>query len=308
MMNKIDDMMKSIALFICTFLCLEVSAQKVDFKLQNKIFAKDGREAPIIKNIEKNVSLFLSAINKGKSNKLAIDTLCTSKDAAAEIKKTWNFKRFKTRQKRISSKIMLTTQRFMVRDIAIKYTSKDHKNMTDTISVLIASNGKIEGLYKQLPSNIMQGSRSLSDVRCKLSIIEFIEEYKTNLGIKNPEWINKCNSTFMVQSDNGKWNKKADYVEMLKNQMGNVTYPDIIIEDLNIKQNKAIGKEHIYFARFKQTITNRDKDNPGYVGMLFDFKDKKKYQIHIITYQPTIINGKPIPEEEIFTMGDFYVD
>ena len=51
--------------------------------------------------------------------------------------------------------------------------------------------------------------------------------------------------------------------------------------------------------------TSGNYHDEGYLFMLWDFTDKKAPQIHIRTWQPSMINGKPLPEDEIFGLQNF---
>ena len=51
--------------------------------------------------------------------------------------------------------------------------------------------------------------------------------------------------------------------------------------------------------------TSGNYHDEGYLFMLWDFTDENASQIHVRTWQPSMINGKPLPKDEIFSLRDF---
>lgn len=45
--------------------------------------------------------------------------------------------------------------------------------------------------------------------------------------------------------------------------------------------------------------------NDGYLFLLWDFSDENAPQIHVCTWQPDKIGGKPLPKDEVFSLSDF---
>jgi len=60
-----------------------------------------------------------------------------------------------------------------------------------------------------------------------------------------------------------------------------------------------------YGVTFRHGWTCDRYHDSGYLFMLWDFTNEDSPQIQLTTWQPDMIDGKPIPEEEVFSLKDF---
>ena len=71
---------------------------------------------------------------------------------------------------------------------------------------------------------------------------------------------------------------------------------------------KHPAKDGFYGVTLKQGWVADRYSDEGYLFLLWDFTNPEAPQIHVRTWQPTEYEtGKPIEEEEIFTIDDFEV-
>lgn len=68
-------------------------------------------------------------------------------------------------------------------------------------------------------------------------------------------------------------------------------------------------KAGFYGVTVKQGYRSDHYSDNGYMFMLWDFRNPRSPQIHVRTWQPTMIDAKhPIPEDEIFNLSNFTLE
>lgn len=65
---------------------------------------------------------------------------------------------------------------------------------------------------------------------------------------------------------------------------------------------------NFYGVRLHQSWKSTNYSDEGYVFLLWNFTDEDRPQIEVRTWQPEIVNGKKIDEDEIISIGDFEQD
>ena len=60
--------------------------------------------------------------------------------------------------------------------------------------------------------------------------------------------------------------------------------------------------------RLHQSWKSTNYSDEGYVFLLWNFSNEEKPQIEVRTWQPEIVNGKKIDDDEIISIGDFEED
>ena len=109
-------------------------------------------------------------------------------------------------------------------------------------------------------------------------------------------------------------NAKIEYSKQNKKQyLGNLDRVfkankriNVSFDEISVVKHPA--KEAFYGVTLKQGWSSDNYSDDGYVFLLWDFTNPEAPQIHVRTWQPTEIEaGKPIEEEEIFTIDDFEV-
>ena len=68
---------------------------------------------------------------------------------------------------------------------------------------------------------------------------------------------------------------------------------------------RSAADPNIYGVRLVQHWRSSNYNDDGYLFLLWDFNDPDHPQIHVRTWQPTLLNGKELPEDDIFSLSDF---
>lgn len=66
--------------------------------------------------------------------------------------------------------------------------------------------------------------------------------------------------------------------------------------------------ENFYGVRLHQKYRSTNYSDDGYVFLLWNFKNEDAPQIEVRTWQPDVVNGKKIDQDEIISLGDFEND
>ena len=75
------------------------------------------------------------------------------------------------------------------------------------------------------------------------------------------------------------------------------------IDDIEIMRHPV--NSNFYGITLLQRIIGDRHQYDGYLFLLWDFTDENAPQIHVRTWQPDKIGGKPLPKDEVFSLSDF---
>ena len=174
---------------------------------------------------------------------------------------------------------------------------------------------------------VMSNAAAVEDFERRQLILEYVERFRNAYCLKDMDFLQQIFSddaliitgkvVKQVKSDinrqslnnakieYSKQNKKQYLTNLAKvfkaNKRINVSFDEI-------KVVKHPAKEAFYGVTLKQGWSSDNYSDEGYVFLLWDFTNPDLPQIHVRTWQPTEIEvGKPIDEDEIFTIDDFDV-
>jgi len=336
-------MKKALILILMAF-AVGAHAQRVKFSLENHILTRDGQiNTRLTQQIEDQVTNLLSDINRSAANggALSLQSVNIDDAAATALMNMWENIRFKTSSTNITEKVVMDMEGFQVRDIPIRVLPPSDGSYKDNLdrelSVSFSFRGSITGVRFQAESksvnSILQTGKEVKDLRERMEILKFVEDFRNYYVEKNIGALEKIFSddaliitgkviqqikkgeVMAPNSNKIQYTKqdKVTYIRNLRALFDRTKYINVDFSDIMVKRNGATGKGHLYGVRLKQKWDTRNKaggsySDEGYLFLLWDFKDPKHPQIHVRTWQPSIVNNEPLPEEEIFTMDDFYVD
>lgn len=174
---------------------------------------------------------------------------------------------------------------------------------------------------------VMSNAAAVEDFERRQLILEYVERFRNAYCLKDMDFLQQIFSddaliitgkvVKQVKSDinrqslnnakieYSKQNKKQYLTNLAKvfkaNKRINVSFDEIQVV-------KHPAKDAFYGVTLKQGWSSDRYSDDGYVFLLWDFTNPDAPQIHVRTWQPTEIEvGKPIDEDEIFTIDDFDV-
>ena len=100
---------------------------------------------------------------------------------------------------------------------------------------------------------------------------------------------------------------KREYINRLKAVFKANKKIQINFSRFQIKKHPTISG--IYGATVRQGYTSDLYSDEGYLFLLWDFRNVQAPQIHVRTWQPTLLdNNTPLPEQEIFSIRNFNIE
>ena len=168
--------------------------------------------------------------------------------------------------------------------------------------------------------NVIKSNLELTDLRRRQMILDYVEQFRTAYNQKDLQFLNQVFSddaliitgkVIMQKHAEGfssqkiEYNKhsKQEYLAKLKRIFHNARYFKITFDDIEVMRHPT--NPNFYGVTLLQGYTNNNYHDDGYLFLLWDFTDENRPQIHVRTWQPDKLNGKPLPKDEVFSLGDF---
>ena len=173
-------------------------------------------------------------------------------------------------------------------------------------------------IHQRKDANGRDGFDSI-DLKHRRYILDYIEQLRAAYNRKDIKFIEQAfdNTLFIqdkvktTQNEEGVIHNKIEYVKQTSNQYLNIL-KKVFARNINITTNfKEIQinqhqeKSNIYGVVMFFEWSTEKYHAEGYLFQLWDFTDENVPQIHIWTWQPAVINGKPFPKNEVFSLKDF---
>jgi hypothetical protein len=214
------------------------------------------------------------------------------------------------------------TEKDSYREIVINF---DNNGKIDDVYFCMEKN-EYKEFYESENTDVIEASR-------KAAIRHFLDRFRDAHVRKDIEWLAKIysndaliitgkvirqtKSTDNILAQNGFSKDKIQYVVQTKKEyinklkwiFKNHTRVDVQFFDVDVKQHTQF--HNMYGVQLEQHWTNwrtestKGYHDKGYLFLLIDFKDGMDMEIHVRTWQPDKINGKPLPEEEKYGIDRF---
>lgn len=319
---------KKIAIFLlCIMKLFSVQAQ------YETIVDIDGVPNKSLKTtIEDNSSKLLSAINFAFFNNTIPDFtgIKISRDAKSAVLAIWETSPFRCIETEIINNVLhLSSGGYELRDIRIYIKEADSTERNQESVLVFKKSGEIDNFYitisKKHWKRVMTEGKSVTDLRRRELIINFVENFRTSYNRKDTSFLNKVFSedaliivgkVIKVKSDKSTLTsnlsstqitynveKKGLYLKKLQKAFDANQYVNIKFEDLKVTQHKLYPE--IYGVTVKQYWNSSGYSDVGYLFLMIDFLDENNPIIHVRTWQPYMFDGKPLPEDSIFSLGNF---
>jgi uncharacterized protein YnzC (UPF0291/DUF896 family) len=202
------------------------------------------------------------------------------------------------------------------------------------IAINFDKSGNIEDIYFALELHqyqaIMNGEgNEVTDLRRRQAILNFVENFRTAYNRKDIDLLAKVYSDDALiitgkvvkqtkTTDNAlatsglsqekieyQVKTKKEYISALRNVFKNNARINVVFDNIEVSRHPKY--DEIYGVTLKQGWNTTNYSDIGYLFLMIDFKDGENMEIHVRTWQPDKLNGKPLPEDDIFNLGDFTV-
>lgn len=316
---------------MCTVFTLLVS----NLTAQNVITltVTDIDNASVTQKMEVNATALLSEFNKAYSeNKTPSLNKMNglSKDAKSAILSMWEMAPFKCNEPKITQSGLRMSSGWQVRNIKLFLKGMPQDEEEKEIVINFNREGAIDDIFFAIPYHnyvdVMSGE-SETDLRRRQAILNFVENFRTAYNRKDLGLLNKIFSDDALiitgkvvkqsqRADLGNYGfsrdkieyqtlNKKEYISRLSAIFKSNTRINVVFDNLEISRHPKW--DEIYGVTLRQGWNTTSYSDVGFLFLLIDFKDGENMQIHVRTWQPELLNGIQLLEDEVFGLGDFKI-
>ena len=322
---------------MCSFvlkriICLLLVLVSLGARGQVSFAVSDGIDNATIKSkIESTVSKMLTEINTaqgaGRSlNFAAMGSLNARVQQSMAM--LWENSPFVCTDEEIIEHCITTGSGYQVRNIPLmmKPTGEREFNEDEYQEAVISfdKQGNVESFYlsisMNLYMNVIKSNLELTDLRRRQLILDYVEQFRTAYNQKDINFLNQVFSDDALiitgkvittkhaegfTSQKIQYNKqsKEQYIKNLSGVFKRNSYIKVTFDEIEVMRHPV--NPNFYGVTLLQGWTSGKYHDDGYLFLLWDFTDENAPQIHVRTWQPDKIGGKPLPKDEVFSLSDF---
>ena len=292
----------------------------------------DGISDTIVASrIENTVSALLTEINAAQAASRDLDfrKLDVPSTMQQSLAMLWENSHFLCTDDEIVEHCIETGSGYQVRNIPLLMTPNADMafNEEEYQEAVISFDrkGNLESFYLSLSMNlymnVVKNNKEITDLRHRQLILDYVERFRTSYNQKDIVFLQQVFSddaliitgkVITAKPVDGirvpdkivyKKQSKKEYLTNLKRVFANNSYIRVTFDDIKVMRHPA--NVNFYGVTLHQGYSASRYHDDGYLFLLWDFTDEEHPQIHVRTWQPDQFNGEPLPEDEIFSLGDF---
>jgi hypothetical protein len=317
----------ALTLFVSPLMALE----NVSF-----LFAGGMEDLRQKERMEKEISHLLTEVNNAanEGRALFLSNISITPKARKALSNLWQTSMFRCDYDQNVQPCLTAVTGCEVRGIAITMLADNIAGDKQRELVICFNKGAITDVHLALSSNMYQewmyGSRSITDKRRLTEILSFVERFRSFYNEKDLESLEKIFSedALIITGNVIKTSKKT---KGEKNP--NMRVEEKIVYNVQNKQNylnklsrifnsnKQIyltfdevkpyphkSKSNWYGVSLRQNWKSDRYEDDGYVFLLWEFfDDNRPPVIHIRTWQPYMLNNKPLDKDSVFDIDNFLI-
>ena len=280
--------------------------------------------------MEHNIARILDEINAAQAadRNLNFAAMGVNTDVQRSMAMLWENTPFLCTDDEIVEHCITTGSGYQIRNIPLmmKPTAERAFNEEEYQEAVISfdKQGNVSSFYlsisMNLYMNVIKSNLELTDLRRRQMILDYVEQFRTAYHQKDLQFLNQVFSddaliitgkVIMQKHAEGftsqkiEYNKqsKREYINKLRRIFQNARYFKVTFDEIEVMRHPT--NPNFYGVTLLQGYTNNNYHDDGYLFLLWDFTNENQPQIHVRTWQPDKVGGKPLPKDEVFTLGDF---
>ena len=293
----------------------------------------DGIDNATVKaKMERTMSAFLTEVNNAQSSKRALNFggMGLSTNVQSSVSMLWENSPFECTDEEIMEHCIQTGSGYQVRNIPLIMRPTDSSFNEDEYQEAVFSfdrNGNMESFYLTLSMNlymnIIKSNKSVTDLRRRQLILDYVEHFRTSYNQKDKEFLEAVFSDDALiitgkvipqrVRDNIQLPARVEYTRQTKRQyMTKLSqifaankHIKVTFDEIRVVMHPT--KSEWYGVTLHQGWTSDRYHDDGWLFLLWDFSNEDHPTIHVRTWQPDKIEGKKLPDEEIFSLDDFNI-
>ena len=184
--------------------------------------------------------------------------------------------------------------------------------------------GNVESFYLSISTNlymnVIKSNLELTDLRRRQMILDYVEQFRTAYNQKHLDFLKMVFSEdaliitgrvitqkhpegFITQKIRYNRQSKEQYLRNLNKVFKTTKYIHVTLDDIEVMRHPT--NPDFYGVTLHQGWTSNAYHDEGYVFLLWDFRNENAPEIHVRTWQPDQIAGKPLARDEVFSLSDF---
>lgn len=293
----------------------------------------DGIDNATVKaKMECTMSAFLTEVNNAQSSKRALNFggMGLSTNVQSSVSMLWENSPFECTDEEIMEHCIQTGSGYQVRNIPLMMRPTDSSFNEDEYQEAVFSfdrNGNMESFYLTLSMNlymnVIKSNKSVTDLRRRQLILDYVEHFRTAYNQKDKEFLEAVFSDDALiitgkvipqrVRDNIQLPARVEYTRQTKRQyMTKLSqifaankHIKVTFDEIRVVMHPT--KSEWYGVTLHQGWTSDRYHDDGWLFLLWDFSNEDHPTIHVRTWQPDKIEGKKLPDEEIFSLDDFNI-
>ena len=293
----------------------------------------DGIDNATVKaKMERTMSAFLTEVNNAQSSKRALNFggMGLSTNVQSSVSMLWENSPFECTDEEIIEHCIQTGSGYQVRNIPLMMRPSDSSFNEDEYQEAVFSfdrNGNMESFYLTLSMNlymnVIKSNKSVTDLRRRQLILDYVEHFRTAYNQKDKEFLEAVFSDDALiitgkvipqrVRDNIQLPARVEYTRQTKRQyMTKLSqvfaankHIKVTFDEIRVVMHPT--KSEWYGVTLHQGWTSDRYHDDGWLFLLWDFSNEDHPTIHVRTWQPDKIEGKKLPDEEIFSLDDFNI-
>ena len=319
-------MRKLLLIVMAALFSIQGQADNVTFTVSDGI-----DNAGIKSKIESGVSRMLTEINAAQEAGRSLNFSAMG-NIAPRVQQSmamlWENSPFVCTDEEIIEHCITTGTGYQVRNIPLmmKPTGERDFNEEEYQEAVISFDrqGNVESFYlsisMNLYMNVIKSNLELTDLRRRQLILDYVEQFRTAYNQKDINFLNQVYSDDALiitgkvittkhaegfTSQKVQYNKqsKEQYINNLRGIFKRNSYIKVTFDDIEVMRHPV--NPNFYGVTLLQGWTSGRYHDDGYLFLLWDFTNEDAPQIHVRTWQPDKIGGKPLPKDEVFSLSDF---
>lgn len=294
---------------------------------QNKTIVEisDQSDEPLRNRMCQNATLLVTTLNNAYSSGDTpnLSTIDMSNEARQNILQIWENSPYRCIDTEVIRRCLSTNKGYQIRNLP--FIVKEGNENQDVV-INFTPEGKIESFYFAIENHkyqsIIKANKSVTDLRRRQMILDFIENFRTAYNRKDTPLIASMysddvliitGSIYKATGDKMKGmeeervkyvrQNKEQYMTKLERVFKNNKYINIGFDDIAVLQHPV--RENIYGVTLKQAWRTSNYSDDGWLFLAIEFHSETEMLIHVRTWQPYMLNGEVFPREKVFQLGEF---
>ncbi len=301
-----------------------------------RISISDGLDnVTLVRKIEEKASALFTEINAAQSEQRTpnLGALRLNQSVQTSVLMLWENCPFYCSDEELVEHCIVTRDGYQIRNIPLLMTPTNPETFKEDEyqeGVLnFTRQGEIESFHLSLSNSlymdVIKANKEVTDLRRRQLILDYVEQFRTAYNTKDSTFLEAIFSDdaliitgtvierktnvadeFVPHKITYKKYNKEQYLSHVKDGFRRKAWIRVGFDMIKVKRHPNPKKQDFYGVTLHQSYQSSNYSDEGYLFLLWDFRDESSPQIHVRTWQPDKFeDGTVLPEEDIFTLGDF---